>query len=65
MTVVEIDLAPGAERVAVVTVNDPERRNALTPPMDGPEARLWRSRRALRRCKIKLAPWTRRLNARV
>jgi len=33
MSVVEIDLAPGADRVAVVTVNDPERRNALTPPM--------------------------------
>jgi enoyl-CoA hydratase len=33
MTVVDIDLAPGAERVAVVTVNDPERRNALTPAM--------------------------------
>jgi len=33
MSVVEIDLAAGADRVAVVTVNDPERRNALTPPM--------------------------------
>jgi enoyl-CoA hydratase len=33
MTVVDIDLARGAERVAVVTVNDPKRRNALTPPM--------------------------------
>ncbi len=33
MSVVEIDIAPGADRVAVVTVNDPERRNALTPPM--------------------------------
>src|ERR1700730_9018328 len=33
MTLVQVDLAPDAERVAIVTINDPERRNALTPPM--------------------------------
>src|SRR5579864_4799303 len=31
MSVVVVDEAPGG--VAVVTVNDPERRNAITPPM--------------------------------
>jgi enoyl-CoA hydratase len=33
MTVVDVDLAADADGVAIVTVNDPERRNALTPPM--------------------------------
>jgi enoyl-CoA hydratase len=33
MTLVQVDLAPDAERVAIVTINDPERRNALTPGM--------------------------------
>jgi enoyl-CoA hydratase len=33
MTFVHVDPAADAEGVAVVTVSDPERRNALTPPM--------------------------------
>jgi enoyl-CoA hydratase len=33
MTFVQVDSAADAEGVAVVTVSDPDRRNALTPPM--------------------------------
>lgn len=33
MTVVDVEIGALADRVAVVTVNDPDRRNALTPPM--------------------------------
>jgi enoyl-CoA hydratase len=33
MTFVQVDPAADAEGVAIVTVSDPERRNALTPPM--------------------------------
>jgi len=33
MSVVEVEIGALAERVAVLTVNDPARRNALTPPM--------------------------------
>jgi len=33
MSLVEVDVGSLAPRVAVVTVNDPERRNALTPTM--------------------------------
>ncbi len=33
MALVEVSTGTEAERVAVVTINDPDRRNALTPPM--------------------------------
>jgi len=33
MALVELDVATRAPRVAIVTVNDPDRRNALTPEM--------------------------------
>ncbi len=33
MSLVEVTSGVEAERVAVVTINDPDRRNALTPPM--------------------------------
>jgi enoyl-CoA hydratase len=33
MTLLQVDLLPEAEGVALVTINDPDRRNALTPPM--------------------------------
>lgn len=34
MTLVDVEIGTVAERVAVVTINDPDRRNALTPAMN-------------------------------